>query len=612
MVLIFSIMGTVFSYAQKYEAEDATYGGGAQLKVEATFSGTGFLGNFADNGQYVEFSVNAATEGIQNIKLYYTTGIAGSLNLYVNGTLIGTQNIPTTGGWSNWTPYSVNVSLNAGANTIKFQHDASNTGFYYIDYLQVPVSGVTGVSLSASTLNLTDITSSILTATVTPESAPNKAVEWASSNTAVALVFDGRVVGRSAGTATITATTVDGGKTATCAVTVTASNATKYEAEDATRSGLNLTTDQPGYSGTAFVNAFVDSGSYLQFSVSAPAAGNYDVTLCFATGTGLPLDFYVNDVKIKEIGFPNTGNWGNWAYHKESVALNAGTNTIKYQKGTGSGYLNADYITLKEVPAVPQFVQEAGTAYRWFGNTDSSSDLHKYEATALNDGDLSSDVPLAGGSGEPEWSGYEAAGLLFSSAKTITKVEYVNGTFAGVNNGVMDDGCFDANFKLQISTDGTTWTDATGWSLSPAYEYWNTSVSGATFTFTGSAADVLGIRVTGQVKTSDATGSWEARTREINAYSGGGTIFTKITENVKEIGLSLFPNPFSSSSLSIKLPEDATQLSIFDITGKAVYQTQVTMNEYLINQSVFQSKGIYIVNVITAKGSKNQKLIVTK
>lgn len=53
-----------------------------------------------------------------------------------------------------------------------------------------------------------------------PANASNKNVTWNSSNPTVAYVTDGAVKGEKAGTATITATTVNGGKTATCVVTV--------------------------------------------------------------------------------------------------------------------------------------------------------------------------------------------------------------------------------------------------------------------------------------------------------------------------------------------------------------------------------------------------------
>ena len=59
-----------------------------------------------------------------------------------------------------------------------------------------------------------------LTPTVQPENATNKRVAWKSSNTAVATVANGTITALKAGTSTITATTEDGGKTASCALTV--------------------------------------------------------------------------------------------------------------------------------------------------------------------------------------------------------------------------------------------------------------------------------------------------------------------------------------------------------------------------------------------------------
>ena len=80
---------------------------------------------------------------------------------------------------------------------------------------------VTKVELGKTSLTLDVNESETLTATITPDNASNKNVTWESSNTNVATVDNtGKVTAVSEGTATITVTTADGGKTATCEVTV--------------------------------------------------------------------------------------------------------------------------------------------------------------------------------------------------------------------------------------------------------------------------------------------------------------------------------------------------------------------------------------------------------
>ena len=79
---------------------------------------------------------------------------------------------------------------------------------------------VTGISLNRSQAVMTPRETLTLTAAVAPANASVPDVLWESSRSAVATVKDGVITAVSAGTATITATTVDGGFRATCAVTV--------------------------------------------------------------------------------------------------------------------------------------------------------------------------------------------------------------------------------------------------------------------------------------------------------------------------------------------------------------------------------------------------------
>ena len=81
---------------------------------------------------------------------------------------------------------------------------------------------VTGVSLDKTMVTLEIGESVTVEATVTPENATNKNVEWSVANTAIATVIDGVVTGVAAGETELTVTTADGGHTATIPVKVVA------------------------------------------------------------------------------------------------------------------------------------------------------------------------------------------------------------------------------------------------------------------------------------------------------------------------------------------------------------------------------------------------------
>ena len=82
---------------------------------------------------------------------------------------------------------------------------------------------VTEVTLDKTELTLTEGETETLTATVKPDNADNRKVTWSSDKTEIATVDGaGKVTAVKAGEAVITVATEDGGKTATCKVTVKA------------------------------------------------------------------------------------------------------------------------------------------------------------------------------------------------------------------------------------------------------------------------------------------------------------------------------------------------------------------------------------------------------
>lgn len=83
------------------------------------------------------------------------------------------------------------------------------------------ITEVTGVTLNKTELTMEQDTRETLVATITPEDAAIKDVQWTSSNKAIAIVsVDGRVTALTPGDVTIKVTTLNGGKEAECKIKV--------------------------------------------------------------------------------------------------------------------------------------------------------------------------------------------------------------------------------------------------------------------------------------------------------------------------------------------------------------------------------------------------------
>lgn len=85
---------------------------------------------------------------------------------------------------------------------------------------ELEVIHVTAVTLSSTSMTLTEGDSQTITAEVSPSNASNKNIIWSTSNSSVATVEKGRIYAAGPGTARISAISDDGGRTATCDVSV--------------------------------------------------------------------------------------------------------------------------------------------------------------------------------------------------------------------------------------------------------------------------------------------------------------------------------------------------------------------------------------------------------
>ncbi|MFR8430795.1 S-layer homology domain-containing protein [Evtepia sp.] len=163
-------------------------------------------------GNTATFTVDANGENLSYQWQQKTTDSGSDWTNVGSATSSNTYTIDNTTTSMSGYQYRCVVNNSAGSVT-------SNAVTLTVNAATVPV---TGVSLTPASLSLFTGDTATLTATVQPSNATNQNVTWSSDKPDVATVdAAGKVTAVGAGTATITVTTADGSKQATCSVTVT-------------------------------------------------------------------------------------------------------------------------------------------------------------------------------------------------------------------------------------------------------------------------------------------------------------------------------------------------------------------------------------------------------
>lgn len=174
------------------------------------------------------------------------------LTLNSDGTITG---IPTAAGSSTF--------------TVTAENSAGSASKEYTLNIQSATVSVTGVTLDQTELSLYTGESKPLTATVEPADATNQDVTWSSSDDTIATVKDGTVTAVGAGEATITVTTADGGKQATCKVKVTQAT---YNIS--VEGSLNFDAAYTGYAQPAAKTVTVTNTGNQSLTLTQPASTN--------------------------------------------------------------------------------------------------------------------------------------------------------------------------------------------------------------------------------------------------------------------------------------------------------------------------------------------------
>lgn len=229
-----------------------------------------------------------------------------------------TTTYPKTANSANDTALVVNVINPSQQKIHSFCYGA---GYDREIFTGIRTVAVTGVSLNASSGELTIGSQTTLTATVKPADASNKAVTWTSSAPTVASVSNGVVTALAAGNTTITVKTADGGFTAVYSLTVKAATSdliATYGYADNTRLSTSAGNEKTG-------------AGYVTVGHTAP----------------IPIDKtrYPDGATIRVTGAVNClGN--NW-----SGGNNGGDSAFVLYVGGGTTFSTADYIEAKTTTA---------------------------------------------------------------------------------------------------------------------------------------------------------------------------------------------------------------------------------------------------------------------
>ncbi len=221
------------------------------------------------------------TDTIKNC--YYLKTQTINTNLYGCGNVSSDSNEPT--GFYSKTPeqlFNQSTYINWDFSDIWSISADLNGGYPYLQWQEGSLTDitVTGVQIKEANFSLAKGDYEYLTATVSPANASDKFIIWSSSDSEIASVSSaGKVVAVAAGTAIITATTVDGGYTATCTVTVTERLAEEFRINNITirdNDGTALSAIPAGRClATISITNVASEGNTLVFLAAYTAEGQY-------------------------------------------------------------------------------------------------------------------------------------------------------------------------------------------------------------------------------------------------------------------------------------------------------------------------------------------------
>jgi predicted alpha-1,6-mannanase (GH76 family) len=124
-----------------------------------------------------------------------------------------------------------------------------------------------------------------------------------------------------------------------------------HEAEDGVVHAIALEAIHGAFGGWGYLAGWNRDGQWVDFTVDAPSAGSYQLSLRYSAAAGAASrEIYINGaVAVADHSLAATGSWDDWKTSTVNVGLAAGANTISviYAGSLGShNYVNLDWIAV--------------------------------------------------------------------------------------------------------------------------------------------------------------------------------------------------------------------------------------------------------------------------
>lgn len=353
------------------------------------------------------------------------------------GALIGTVQVPNTGGFQAWKSVTINVSSVTGVKNVYFAFKGSSASLFNFDYWKFAITGPS-VSLTEPQANAKFIAPATVNfaASASTTTGTITKVEFFNGNTRIGedatTPYTFAWTDVAAGTYTITAVATNNlsqtAKSEELIVKVGVPqgpyNGTawpipgkiEFEHFDVGGSGLayidSAATNTGGATfrtdedvdienctdtlGKGYNIGWTTNGEWLEYTVNVATAGKYDLTLRTAcNGDGRTLSVSIKDLVVaKDVAIPNTAGWQAWQdVVVKDIQLDAGIQVVKVTIGA-TNYVNLNYMVFSSQSAPkPGIALKAGwniIGYPFETSTDLATALSSIWANIQTVKDLTS------------------------------------------------------------------------------------------------------------------------------------------------------------------------------------------------------------------------------